>query len=112
MILLTRNIANRLEDSSNKSLIKIIKRLLEDNKKAWNPKLKFSLWADRVTTKKYLGVSLFQLVYGVEAIFRSQLALHVEKFFQDYQGEPDDMIRRIKQLVEVQQTREHLLDKS
>jgi transposase InsO family protein len=35
---------NGLAESSNKSLIKIIKRLLEDNKKAWDSKLKFSLW--------------------------------------------------------------------
>jgi hypothetical protein len=103
---------NGLVESSNKSLIKIIKRLLEDNKKAWDSKLKFSLWADRVTTKRSLGISPFQLVYGVEAIFPSQLALPVEKFFQDYQGEPDDMVKRILQLVEVQQTREQILDKA
>jgi transposase InsO family protein len=36
---------NGLADSSNKSLIKIIKRLLEDNQKAWDSKLKFTLWA-------------------------------------------------------------------
>jgi hypothetical protein len=35
----------------------------------------------------------------------------MEKFFQDCQGEPDDMIRRILQIVEVQQTKEKLLDK-
>ena len=64
-----------------------------------------------MTTKRSLGVSHFQLVYGVEAIFPSQLALPMEKFFQDYQGEPDDMIRRIQQLVEVQETREKLLDR-
>jgi hypothetical protein len=90
---------NGLTESSNMSLIKITKRLLEDNKKAWDSKLKFSLWDDIVTTKRALGVSPFQLVYGVEAIFLSQLALPVEKFFQDYQGEPDDMIRRIQQLT-------------
>jgi hypothetical protein len=87
---------NGLAESSNKSLTKIIKRLLEDNKKAWDSKLKFSLWVDRVTTKRSLGVSPFHLVYGFEAIFPSQLALPVEKFFQDYQGEPNDMIRRIQ----------------
>jgi hypothetical protein len=100
---------NGLVESSNKILIKIIKRLLEDNKKAWDSKLKFSLWDDRVKTKRSLGVSPFQLVYGTEAIFPSQLALLVEKLFQDYQGEPDDMIRRIQQLVEVKQTREKML---
>jgi hypothetical protein len=36
----------------------------------------------------------------------------VEKFFQDYQGEPDDMIRRIHQLVEVQQTREQVMNRA
>jgi hypothetical protein len=86
--------------------------LLEDNKKAWDSKMKFSLWADRVTTKRSLGVSPFHLVYGVEAIFPTHLAFPMEKFFQDYQGEPDDMVRRIQQLVEVQQTREKLLDKA
>jgi transposase InsO family protein len=84
---------NGLAESSNKSLIMIIKRLLEDNKKAWDSKLKFSLLADRVTTKRSLGISPFHLVYGVEAIFPSQLALHVEKLFQDSQGEPNDMTK-------------------
>jgi transposase InsO family protein len=64
---------NGLAESSNKSLINIIKKLLEDNKKAWDSKIKFSLWDDRVTTKRSLGVSPFQLVYGVEAIFPTQL---------------------------------------
>ena len=74
--------------------------------------MKFALWDDKITTKRSLGVSPFQLVYGTEAIFPTQLALPVEKFLQDYQGEPDDMVRRIQQLVEVQQAREQLLDKA
>jgi transposase InsO family protein len=50
---------NGLTESSIKIMINIIKRLLEDNKKAWDSKLKFTLWADRVTTKRSLGLSLF-----------------------------------------------------
>jgi transposase InsO family protein len=75
---------NGLAESSNKSLIKIIKKLLEYNKKAWDSKMKFSLWADRVTTKRSLGVSHFQLVYEVEAIFPTHLFFSVENFLQDY----------------------------
>jgi hypothetical protein len=86
---------NGLADSYNKILVKIIKILLEDNKKAWDSKLKFSLWDDRVTKKWSLGISPFQCVYGIEEIFPSHLILPVENFFQDYQGEPDDMIKRI-----------------
>jgi hypothetical protein len=60
---------NGLAESSNKILIKIIKILLEDNKKAWDSKLKFSLWADRVTTKRSLGSLLFNLYMGLEEFF-------------------------------------------
>jgi transposase InsO family protein len=76
--------ANGLAESSNKSLIRIIKRLLEDNNKAWHSRLKFSLWADRVTTKRSIGVSPFQLVYGAEVIFPSHLSIPVAKFLQDH----------------------------
>jgi hypothetical protein len=93
---------NGLAKSSNKRLIKIVKKLLEDNKNACDSKLKFSLWDDKVTTKRALGLSPFQLVYGVYPVFPSHLTFLVEKILQDYQGEPDDMIRRIQQLVEVQ----------
>jgi len=73
---------NGLAESSNKILIKIIKSLLEDNKKAWDSKLNFSLWDDRVTTKRSLGLSPFQLVYGTKEVFPSHLALRVAKLFQ------------------------------
>jgi hypothetical protein len=66
--------------------------MLEDNKKEWDSKLKFYLWDDTVTVKRSLGLSPFQLMYGVEAIFPSQLALPMEKCFQYYRGEPDHMI--------------------
>jgi transposase InsO family protein len=92
---------NGLAESSNKILIKLIKIPLEDNKNAWDSNLKFTLWVDRVTTKISLGISPFQLFYGTKVIFPSQLALPVAKIFQEYQGEPNDMIIRIHQLVEV-----------
>jgi hypothetical protein len=103
---------NKLAESSNKILIKLIKKLLEDNKRAWDSKLKFALWADRVTTKKSLGLSPFQLVYGIEAVFPIQLALPVVDLLHDYEGEPNLILRRIHQMVEVQQIREQVLNRA
>ena len=60
---------NGLAESSNKSLARIIRKLLETNQKRWDSKLKFSLWDDRVTKKISIGTSPFKLVYGIEAIF-------------------------------------------
>ena len=43
---------NGLAESFNKSLINIIKKVLEENKKNWHKKLVNALWADMLTTKK------------------------------------------------------------
>ena len=98
--------------SSNKSLVRIIRKLLETNKKSWDSKLKFSLWAYRVIDKRSIGTSPFKLVYGTEAIFPIQLILPVAKFFQEEEDEPNDMVRRMMDLVELQQIREQVVGKS
>ena len=92
---------NGLAESSNKSLVRIIRKLLENNQKSWESKLKFALWVDRVTEKRSIGSYSFKLVYGTEAIFPIQLILPVAKFFQEEQDEPNDMVRRMLDLVEL-----------
>jgi hypothetical protein len=92
---------NGLTESFNKSLIRIIRKLLEENQKSWDSKLKFSLWADIVTNKKSIGTSPFKLVYCIDAIFPIQLVLLVAKFFQEEKTESNDMVRRMLDLVEL-----------
>lgn len=71
---------NVLAESSNKSLIRIIKKLLQENKRSWHTKLKYALWVDTVSTKRVIGMSPFQLVYGTNVIFPDSLGLPVNKF--------------------------------
>ena len=71
---------NVLAESSNKRLVRIIKKLLQDKKKAWHAKLKFALWEDRVSTKNSIGTSPFQLVYGTDVIFPTSLGAPTMKF--------------------------------
>ena len=75
--------------------------MLEENKKAWNAKLKFPLWADRVSTKKSIGASPFQLVYGTDAIFPTSLGSPVMKDLQEQDIETNPLQSRINQLMEV-----------
>jgi hypothetical protein len=74
---------NRLEKSSNNSLTKIIKRLLQENKRAWHKNIIYTLWEDRVTTKKSISTSPFQIVYCTEAIFPTSLGPPVRKLLQE-----------------------------
>lgn len=54
-------------ESTNKNLIRIIKKTIEDNQRTWHEKLKLALWADRITPKRATGCSPFFLTYGREA---------------------------------------------
>ena len=80
--------------------------MLFENKRSWDTKLKFSLWADRVTIKKSIGTSPFQLVYGVDVMFPVQLVTPVIKFLREIKEEPDDIRRIMFQIIQLQQERE------
>jgi hypothetical protein len=40
----------------------ILKKMIGDNKRSWDNKIKFSLWVDRITKKSATGKSPFELV--------------------------------------------------
>ena len=102
---------NGLAESSNKSLVRIIKNLLEDNKKAWHTKLKYVLWADRINTKRAIDMSPFQLVYGTEVIFPASLGIPVMKLLRDPLDESNPIQRRINQIIELNEVRDNAYDK-
>ena len=86
---------NGLVESSNKSLMRIIKKLFQENKKALHTKLIRALWDDRISIKKSIGTSPFQLVYGFEVIFPSSLSLLVMKLLQENETETHPTQRRM-----------------
>lgn len=103
---------NGLVKSSNKSLVSIIKKLLQENKKSWYNKLTLALWADRVSTKRALGMSPFKVVYGTNAVFPSSLGNPVMNLLQEEESEPNHAQRRIYQMIHLQKTREELYSKT
>eukprot|EP00253_Pinus_taeda_P029469 PITA_29469 len=103
---------NGLVESSNKSLINIIKKMLEENKKNWHKKLTNALWADRLSTKKSIEMSPYELVYGMEAQFPSSLGIPTIKLLQEMQAEPNDMQRRVNHTIHLQRTREQVFNRA
>jgi hypothetical protein len=78
---------NDLAESTNKNLIKIIKRTVAENHKNWHNALLNPLWADRVTPKATIGNSPFFLVYGREAILPPHILLPSLQLSQKFQEE-------------------------
>ena len=58
---------NGLVESSYKNIMNIVKNIVGENKKSWDNKIKYALWANRTTTKTSTGRTPFELVYGFEA---------------------------------------------
>jgi hypothetical protein len=70
---------NGLVESSNETLMTIIKKVLTKNKKAWHIHLKYALWVNQIDTKKSIGMSHFQIVYGTDVVLPINLSLPVMK---------------------------------
>eukprot|EP00253_Pinus_taeda_P006896 PITA_06896 len=66
---------NGLVESTNKNLIRIIKRTIDQNHKNWHKSLIYALWVDRITKKASIGTSPFNLVYGKVVVLPIHLAI-------------------------------------
>lgn len=86
--------------------------MLEENKKAWHIKLKYALWADKISTKRSIGTSPFQLVYGTYVDFPVSLGIQVLKYLPTQDLELDSMQNRINHLIELQELWEEVYYKS
>jgi hypothetical protein len=60
--------ANGQTESSNNTLIKLIKKKIEENPKRWHEVLSEALWAHRISKYSATKVTPFELVYGQEAV--------------------------------------------
>ena len=66
---------NGQAESSNKILIKLIKKKIEENPKRWHEVLSEVLWAHRISRHGATKVTPFELVYGQEAILPVEVNL-------------------------------------
>ncbi|GMQ02073.1 hypothetical protein CsSME_00048471 [Camellia sinensis var. sinensis] len=60
--------ANGLAEAFNKTLCKILKKMVDKNKKAWHEKLQEALWAYRTSHRTPTQATPYSLVFGGEAV--------------------------------------------
>lgn len=102
---------NGLAESSNKNLIRIMRRTIEDNQRAWHKRLKTALWADRITPQRLIGNSPFVLVYGREA--RVPISLEFPSLELAHQlelVEDNAMSVRMAELLELEEKRNRAME--
>ena len=79
-------------------------------RKNWDSKLIFALQAVRMTTRRSTGKSSYELVYGTQALFPTQLARPVISFLQEAQEEPNALIRRLHKVIDLSESRNRVRD--
>jgi hypothetical protein len=95
---------NRQAESTNKNLVRIIKRIIEDKPHQWHTLLTYALWEDRTTTKESTGFTPFQLVYGQEAILPIELELSsLRLMLQTEELNSSDVSQRINTLLALEE---------
>jgi dihydroneopterin aldolase len=67
--------ANDQAESSNKTLIKLIKKKIEENPRRWHEVLSEALWAHRISRHGATKVTSFELVYGQEVVLPIEVDL-------------------------------------
>jgi hypothetical protein len=67
--------ANGQAESSNKTLIKLIKKKIEENLRRWHEVLSEAIWAHRISRYGATKVTPFELVYGQEAVLPVEVNL-------------------------------------
>ena len=97
---------NGLAESSNKNLIRILKKTVIENQRSWHSVLPNALWSDRVTPKSSIGVSPYTLVYGKEAILPPNIMLPSSIIAQESRGSDDEVLQiRIYNLLKAEEAR-------
>jgi hypothetical protein len=85
---------NGVAESTNKNLVRILKKIVTDNQINWHNQLHNALWVDRVTPKESIGNSPYFLVYGQEAILPNGLYFPSLQFAQDSNKEPSPAMQQ------------------
>jgi hypothetical protein len=67
--------ANGQAESSNKNLIKLIKKKIEENPRMWHKVLSEALWAYRISRHGATKVTPFELVHGQEVVLPVEVNL-------------------------------------
>ena len=68
--------ANGQVKASNKVLINIPKKMLKENPKDWHKILSETLWTYKTFKRDSIGLSLFSLTYGQDAVLPMEVVVH------------------------------------
>ncbi|XP_026410770.1 uncharacterized protein LOC113305996 [Papaver somniferum] len=84
---------NGQEEATNKTIIRILSRIVHDHHREWNEQLPIALWAYKILKRSSTGASPYSLVYGEDAILPAEIAIPSARIAMDSHTTPDEISR-------------------
>eukprot|EP00253_Pinus_taeda_P034544 PITA_34544 len=98
---------NGLVESTNKNLIRIIKRTVDQNHINWHKSLIYALWGDQITQKASIDTSPLNLVYGKEVVLPTHLEIPSLSLVQYIDEVPNSSLQlRKMEIIKLEEQRE------
>ena len=98
--------ANGQAKSTNKVLVRILKKIVEENRSDWADKLDSALWSFRTAYKVATGMTPFKLVYGIEAVVPMEYVVPSLRLAVQHRLSPEDSIlHRQRELLKLEEDR-------
>jgi len=92
--------ANGKDKASNKGIIKLIKRKIEENPKRWHTVLNEALWSYRMVCHGAIKVSPYHLVYGHDVVLSWEIKTGSRRISSQDQLAADDYVTLMKDELE------------
>ncbi|XP_026450598.1 uncharacterized protein LOC113350681 [Papaver somniferum] len=93
---------NGQAEATNKTLIRILSRLVHDHHREWHEQLSLEIWAYSISKRSSTGASPYSLVYGEDAILPAKIAIPSARVEMASHTTPDE-VRRFAHLDTIEE---------
>ncbi|MCO5580788.1 hypothetical protein L7F22_034659 [Adiantum nelumboides] len=97
--------ANGQAESTNKILVTVLTKIVNESRADWDQKLHSALWAYRVAYKTSIGTTSFNMVYGIQAILPLEFLISTLRVAKELEWTGHELSEQIEVLEKLDETR-------
>ncbi|MCO5588022.1 hypothetical protein L7F22_041976 [Adiantum nelumboides] len=97
--------ANGQAESTNKILVTVLTKIVNESRADWDQKLHLALWAYRVAYKTSIGTTPFNMVYGIQAILPLEFLIPTLRVAKELEWTGHELSEQLEILEKLDETR-------
>ncbi|MCO5592752.1 hypothetical protein L7F22_046755 [Adiantum nelumboides] len=97
--------ANGQAESTNKTLVIVLTKIINESRADWDQKLHSALWAYRVAYKTSISTTPFNMVYGIQAILPLEFLIPTLRVAKELEWAGHELFEQIEVLEKLDETK-------